>query len=523
MDGLATPVRYVLERNARERPDEQFVQFENGDTWTRVQGLQAAHAAARVLRAAGVRRGDRVAVFLPNGEDFLRAWWGICFLGAVIVPVNLALRGAVLENLIALGQPTAVVLPESADDQFASAPSGAAVRHVRPADLRAPLPGPADPLELDGELQVWDPHMMLLTSGTSGPSKLVELSYQASHVGGTWLLRDWGATGEDVFLVDLPLFHAAALWQVTQALDVGVRLAIRSQPDLRNYWDVARATGATIGYLLSSMVPYLLAQPERPEDKQHKLRLMVAAPLPADIGSFAARFGIAAILTGYGSTEVPGCTTTAPGRELKPGSCGHVRAGFEVRIVDDHDFEVPVGTVGELVVRPDQPWSILTCYVDNPAAQATAFRNGWFHTGDLMRIDDDGYFFFVDRKKDAVRRRGENVSAFEVEGAANAFAGVQESACVAHPSADIDDDVKVWVLPRPGAVIDPEKLFLHLVDQLPYFMVPQYVEVADDLPRTSTAKVQKFLLREWGNSDRTWDRSAAGYKLSRRGLERNGG
>ena len=297
--------------------------------------------------------------------------------------------------------------------------------------------------------------------------------------------------------------------------------SIRTAPELSRYWEVMRETGATLGILLSSMVPFLMSRPTDPRDREHSLRAMLSAPLPADVGAFVERFGVKEIVTGYGSTEQTIVLTRKPGEPLVEGYCGRSREGFEVRLVDEFDYEVPVGALGEAIVRSDRPWHLMTGYFNNPEAQAEVNRNGWFHTGDMLRRDEDGNYFFVDRGKDSLRRRGENVSSFEVEAVVNEFAGVAESACVAFPAPElVDDDVKVWVVPVAGQQVDPEALFHHCVEHMPHFMVPQYIEVVDELPKTPTARPKKYLLREWGNSDSTWDRAAHGYALTRQGLTR---
>lgn len=515
-------VRDILERNAKEEPDEQFVSFEGGETWTRQQALEQAYAAAHVLRDAGIKRGDRVAVFLPNGPDFLRAWWGTAVLGATLVPINLAFRGEILDHLLRLSEPALAVVDPALEDQMRSSDLGAALRWLTPAAL---IGQDVSPPTIDEPIRPWDAHVLLLTSGTTGPSKLAEVSYQCSFIGGSWFTADWGATSRDVILIDLPMFHGAAIYQMCSAISMRVRLAVRKVPDLRNYWEVARETGATLAILLSSMVMYLLAQPPKPADREHKLRAVISSPLPPSIEEFQVRFGIPDIVTAYGSTEAPGSLVREPSTPLVPGYCGRVRPGFDVRLVDDRDIEVPVGEVGEAVVRAVQPWHLMTGYVNNPEAQARIMRNGWLHTGDLLRRDEAGNHFFVDRDKDALRRRGENISSFEVEAIVLTFPGISEAACVAARGGlnVVDDEVKVWVVPHAGVDLDLEALFLHCVDRMPHFMVPQFFEIADELPKTPTVKVQKFLLRERGNGPATWDRSEHGYQLTRNGLTRTAG
>jgi crotonobetaine/carnitine-CoA ligase len=502
-------VRSLLERNAEIAPDEVFATFVDGEAWTRAQGLAEAYRAAQVLHAHGVRRGDRVAVFLDNGAGYLRAWWGAACLGAVLVPINTALRGAMVEHVLALAR-AALLVSDTELPEFGPLP------RLAPDALAT---GPAAAPDLDEPIEPWELCSLNLTSGTTGRSKLSRTTHVQQLNGGMPFIGDWGEGAADVFQADLPLFHLAATYQVTACLATGTRLAVRARPDLGSYWEVARESGTTLALLVSSMVPFLLGQPERPSDRQHRVRTMVAAPLPAAMREFQERFGIEHITTFYGSTEVSNCLGYGPGQPVVPGSCGTVRGGFELRVADEHDIEVPVGQTGQLLVRHREPWKVSCGYEADAEATAAAWRNGWFHTGDLFRRDENGVHYFVDRATDSLRRRGENVSSAEVEAEVLRYPGVAEAACVAVP-ADADDDIKVWLVPQPGVELDLEKIFRTLADTMTHFMVPRYLEVTDELPRTPTARVRKFLLRERGNSAATWDSVAHGLEVTRSGIRR---
>jgi crotonobetaine/carnitine-CoA ligase len=509
-------IRHLLERNASERPDEVFVTFEDGVRWTRADGVMAAYAAANALCDSGVRQGDRVAVFLPNGPDLLRAWWGANALGATIVPINVAYKGNMLRYVLDLTEPTVIVASDDLLPRLDEIDSPV-LRIPTPVIQRGRTHGPA----LDRPIEVWDYHSIILTSGTTGPSKASLTTHLQAYLTGSWCPVDWGLDGGDVFLIDLPLFHNAAQAMTIASLATRTRLAIRSAPAMTAYWETARAAGATVGFLLSSMVGFLLAQPAGPRDTDHSLRLMIASPLPGDCEAFQRRFGVQDVITAYGSTESSGPLVRAPGTPLVPGFCGRVRDGYEVRLVDEHDVEVPPGQLGELIVRSDLPWTTSAGYVKDPAGTAAAWRNGWFHTADVLRRDDDGNFYFHDRLKDAVRRRGENISSYEVELEVAAHPGVQEAACVAVPgAAGAEDEVKVFIVVRDGAELEPGQLLAFLADRMPHFMVPRYYEFIDQLPKTETMKVRKHRLRDMGNSDRTWDRQSHGWQVTRRGLLR---
>ncbi len=506
--------RYVLERNAAQFPDALMASFEDGSRWTWAEGLAHARSAATALRSAGVRQDDAVVVFLPNGPDFLRAWLGTTFLGAVLVPLNTAFKGGLLEHALTITEP---VLAVSAGD-LAERLTGATpnLRQLDAADLAG---DPAEEVSLERPIEAWDTHHYMFTSGTTGPSKAARNSYAQFATLGAWATEEMGLDADDCFLIDLPLFHGSALCMAAGSFRTGTPIAVRGMPAMNAYWETAKATGATVGFLLSSMVGFLLSKPEGPGDRDHRLRIMISAPLPADPDVFSKRFGVGQIITAYGSSEVPAAFGNIGEEPLVPGSCGKPRPGFLPRLVDDHDVEVPVGELGELTLRHENPWQITTEYLGMPEATAAAWRNGWFHTGDLMRRDADGVHYLVDRVKDALRRRGENISTFEVEREVAAHPAVQEAACVGYPSPAGDDDVKVFLVLRPDTTLDQADLVAHLVERLPHFMVPRYYEVIDAMPKTPTMKVQKFVLRERGNSGATWDLEADGGKrVTRSGL-----
>ncbi|EHB59250.1 Long-chain-fatty-acid--CoA ligase [Mycolicibacterium rhodesiae JS60] len=512
-------LRPALERYAARYPDETLIRFEDGTSWTRAQGVREAYAAAHELRRAGVRQDDRVGVLLGNGPDFLRTWWGTLFLGATLVPINTAYRGNLLAHLLRLAKPRVVVSDDAGHAEIDAALAGSVDRPARlwPADIQGDAHFAAPP-ELERPLAIWDTAMLIMTSGTTGPSKLAVNSTLQLYLGGSWFATDRSIGRDDVYLIDLPLFHAAGLWQGTASLVTGLGIALRSAPDLRNYWEVAREAEATMGILLSTMVPFLLGQPVRAAERQHRLRTMIASPPPPNIGEFMQRFGLRDASTGYGLTEVPAPLVHAVGDVMEAGYCGRLREGFECRIVDAHDIEVPEGQPGELIVRAGHPWMITSGYVDNPEATAESWRNGWFHTGDTMRREDDRYFF-VDRAKDSMRRRGENISSSELEAELSAHPDIAEAACVPHrPEGTVEDEVKAWIVAKPDAALDFEALLRWCADRMAHFMVPRYFELTDELPKTPSQRVKKYELRQRGNSENTWDREAHGFEVRRDGL-----
>ncbi|MGW4824020.1 AMP-binding protein [Streptomyces sp. NPDC004227] len=504
-------LRTVLERQAEQHPDRPAVRFEDGTTWTSRDARDQAYAAANVMAAHGVRQGDHVGVLLPNGPDFLRAWWGLRCLGAAIMPINPALKGLMLTHPLGLAEPRLIVTtPELSGPLSAELTERTLLHAGRLAEGAAEQPPLERPIELA------DDEVVLMTSGTTGPSKVwVSSVMQASTTGA--YVRDGRLNEADRFLVELPLFHTAGLGVTAGCLRAGTLVLLRSRPSLSRWFDVARELGATAAFLVGSMAAKLLATPETPLDREHNVRLMVAAPLPPDLPRFVERFGIERVLTSFGSTETGGPIGTGdtPGLPT-PGSSGRARPGWgEYRLVDQVGADVPDGQVGELLLRPAHPETFGGRYLTDPEATAAAWAGGWFHTGDLFRRTPDGDFCFVERDRDAIRRRGENISSFEVEREVLREPGIAAAACVGVDEVDasggvVGVEVKIWVVPAdPGAPPDFAALAERLSARLPAYMVPRFYETTDSLPTTPTQRVRKFELRRRGNGPEAWDRLAA--------------
>ena len=509
-------LRSLLERNAALAPGEPMIFFEDGSSWTAMQCLHQVYAAARELRAAGVQQGAVVAVALPNGPDYFRAWWGAAVIGAVITPVNPAYRGQLISHQFSLAKPCLIVTQPSFRLRLADVGADKGLTILDPSELRGTDESPPP---IERPIEAWDACVLAMTSGTTGPSKLVRVSYAQALQGGSSTFDLYGRSPSDVYLCDLPTFHMGSMYQIHSSLYNRNKLAIRSRPDLAHYWEVVRDTGATMSQIYSSMVTYLDVQPLRGIEQSHSLRQAVIIPFPADPEKFKRKFGIEHLLIGWGSSETGCPLANLPGIELPLGSTGRPLPGYHVKIVDENDIEVAHEQTGEAVVRCDCPWMIATEYVGNPAETARAWRNGWFHTGDLMRRDGGGNFYFVDRLKDCVRRRGQNISSYEVETVVQAFPGIVEAAVVAERSAgESEDEVKAWLLTESSSTIDFKALLEFCAERLPHYMVPRYFEIAPELPRTPSAKVQKHILRERGNGLQTWDRLANGLDVTRHGV-----
>ncbi len=497
-------LRHILERHAAERPDKECVLFEDGQRWTYKEGLKEAYRAANVLWKQGLKRGENILVFLPNSQGFVRAWWGITSLGAVMIPVNTAYKGEMLRHVCRDSEAKHIITTPDLAERLNTI--GLNLNVINPDNLAE---GSSNETKLDEPIEPWDIYAILYTSGTTGPSKgAISTYFHIANGGYTDIVR-----GDDTVLCDLPLFHVGATTLAYAAWMFGGRVAVRGIFTATNYWDVIRETGATMAAMYGTIPAFLENMPPRPDDADNPLRKVNPTPMFRDPAGFKKRFGVETLFVTYGLTEV--CCPITGLNPSNPRSCGRVRPGFKVRLVDDHDIPVPTGEPGELIVRADLPWVPLVGYWRRPEATAQAWRNGWFHTGDFHRCDEEGNYYYMERKKDAIRRRGENISSYEVEQEVLAYPGVVEAACVAAPGEFGEDEVKVFVALREGAKFDPEDLIKFLIFRMPYYMVPRYIEVVSEFEKTPSSKIKKFELRKLGNSAATWDREAAGIVVGR--------
>lgn len=514
----------LLDRRAAEKGDAPAVLFEDGTVLTYAGLLDRVRVVAAALQALGVGQHDRVLCWLPNGPQALTLWYGLNSLGAVFVPINTGYRGALLDHVIENSGASLMV----ADDRLLDGLDGrsfsrlqrivvvgdhgrfshAQLDYLPESSLTASdgtVSAPAEPIE------PWHPMMVIYTSGTTGPSKGVLISYVQAYSASK--AHYWVGEG-DRALVTLPLFHIGGTWPTYRGLETGGSIAMVSNFSTGTFWETLTRTQCTNVTLVSAMVSFLLRQPASAQDRRHTLRTASIVPINADAIAFGERFGID-VYTSFGMTEISAPITCGPNPAVM-GSCGRPRDGVEARIVDDNDIEVEDGRIGELVMRSDTPWAFTVGYLNNPEATARAWRNGWFHTGDAFRRDADGNYFYVDRIKDAIRRRGENISAFEVEREILQHEAVADVAVVGVRSPDGEDDVMAVVVPVQDNTPDPRQLFEFLQPRMAHFMLPRYIRFVAGLPRTHTHRVQKYLIKDV-TAD-TWDRMEEGISVRRQPL-----
>ncbi|MBL0373362.1 ATP-dependent acyl-CoA ligase [Rhizobium sp. KVB221] len=483
----------------------------------------AAQVAAS-LYDAGVRPGDAVTIICSNRIEFIDIYLGCAWLGAVAVPVNVASRGSQLEHI--LNNSVARLLVVEA--QYLSAITGLGDKQlsfekiwtIGKAETGAIFNVPCIEMPLGTEERAAHPSRpsdtvaILYTSGTTGLSKGVCCPHAQYYWWGinTATLLDIGET--DILLTCLPLFHTNALNTFYQALLTGATLVVEPRFSASGFWKSLARHQATVTYLLGAMVPILLSKDASPDDQAHQTRITLAPGVPAQFhDAFTNRFGIE-ILDGYGSTETNFAIGSLLG-EQRPGSMGRIRPGFQARVVDAMDNQVPDGQPGELVIRADEPFSMATGYFGMPEKTVEAWQNLWFHTGDRVVRDADGYFQFIDRMKDAIRRRGENISSFEVEQVLVGHPSVRNAAVFPVQSELAEDEVMAAIVLKEGVALQAAELLDFCQPRMPYFAVPRFVEFVEELPTTENGKVQKFKLRERGVTENTWDRDVAGYKVTR--------
>ena len=363
--------------------------------------------------------------------------------------------------------------------------------------------------------------MIMYTSGTTGPSKGVLIPHGHSYLAGLGLAEATFLTAADRYFVCMPLFHAnALLMQFVGCLIAGAEVVVAERFRATSWLEEVRAAEATITNGLGVIPEFIFRQPPTARDRDHRLRLMMAVPIAPEWGAaFEQRFGVP-FMQGFGMTECNIVAYTRPGDALVPGCAGYPLAEwFDVAIADPAtDALLPAGQTGEIVVRPKVPGCVMAGYFRMPEKTVEAWRNLWFHTGDAGRFDDAGRLHFVDRIKDCIRRRGENISSFEIEQVLNAHPAVAESAVVGIKVAGAggEDEVKAYVVPAAGAAIDPVELLDWCAPRMPHFAVPRFVEVVTgELAKTPTGKLQKTALREAGITAATWDRESIGYVVRR--------
>ena len=504
-----------LRRAAQEAPDQPFIRMLQGE-WSFRQVDDGSSRLAAGLQQQGVAPGHTVSLLLPNSIEFVLAWFAIAKRGAITAPVNTAFRGAVLASAINLVQSRLLIVHASllplfdeVHDQLTHVAQVVVVGAPAMPDTLAwdallvdtPLPALEPPAHFS------DLALLLYTSGTTGRSKAAMISHRYVLRQGQAVIDGLGLRRDDVLYCPYPMFHMdSAIMTIAPALVLRAVAAIGERFSVSRYWEEVRALQATVFDFMGATLTMLWKQAPSPRDRDHRARLGWGVPMPEWAPQFEQRFGCRLVEL-YGSTEMGAIIFTPLDAPRRTGSCGKPLGPWEVQLQDEDGFPVPAGTPGELVVRATEPSVLSDGYWAMPEATLAAWRNGWFHTGDVLKADADGWLYFNGRRKDMVRRRGENISAAEVEMVIEAHPEILEAAVFGVPSAMTEEEVMVCAVRRAGSTLDEQALADWCQTRMARFMVPRYVQFLPALPKTPTDKVEKFRLQQSGFAA-AWDREA---------------
>jgi crotonobetaine/carnitine-CoA ligase len=523
---------YLVEARARELGDKVFFMFKDQRV-TYQQLDENSNRVANSLLDLGVKKGDRICFMMKNSIEFVYSWFALGKIGAIMVPVNPTLKGNLLQYIIDNSDATVAFVDNDLLER---------VKFIE-ADIKKinRIVTVVENLQYNEEVKFKDIKLLnfkdlmtgstsasgilinpsdiisiLYTSGTTGPSKGAMLSHHYYYNTAWSAIYYMQHSEEDILYSCLPLFHAnASMSSCYTALLSKASYAMGKHFSLTTFLDEIATYKATHTNVMGSILVLLMKQEPKPDDAKNTLKVVNSVPLIPDALEFEKRFGVK-LIGMFGATETS-ISIASPFDEItKPDSCGKALPQYDCRIFDDNDMECAPGVKGEIVVRGKEPFIQMEGYYNMPEATLKTFRNLWYHTGDFGMRDENGYFYFLDRKKDAIRRRGENISSYEVEEVINSHPAVLESAAVAVKDAEMtEDEVKICVILKEGQKLAPEDLINFCKERMAYYMVPRYVELMDEFPKTPNQKIQKFKLRDKGLASDTWDREKAGIKIER--------
>ncbi|MGV6876018.1 AMP-binding protein [Pseudochelatococcus sp. B33] len=512
---IPDPLPAILAARARTQPDRIFIRTVEGEDVSYADLERRVRAWMETLIEAGTEAGKNIVVMLPNSIDSIAIWMAVARIGAVEVPINTAYLGSMLRHVVVDSSADIVIahtrfLPrfEALQDEMPNVRELIAVGEGGEAGISrfrvsAPHRAAGGSERRSVKLEAHDLACIVYTSGTTGPSKGVMVPWRQICETARWCIPNKDLTPEDVWYCPWPFYHVSGKLSLYGTALAGATLVLRDTFSTSQFWPDIRNFGCTTTMVVGATIAFLESQPPTPRDRDHPLRNVYVCPLPQDPQSFMARFGVR-LCTAFNMTETSCPIVTE--WVLGPGnSCGRVRPGAACRIVDEHDEEVPDGTVGELVVRSDRSWELMSGYWNRAEATVSTWRNQWFHTGDAFKRDAEGNYFFVDRLKYSIRRRGENLSSVELESEVNAHPDVAESAAIGVPSEWGEEDIKVFVVTKNGRELDPADLIRFLTPRVPRFMLPRYIVQVDGIPKTDTFRARKEELKAMPVNEKTWD------------------
>jgi carnitine-CoA ligase len=516
----------MLEEAASKQPKATYFWFE-GKSYSYGEVMAKSRKTAGGLARLGVTKGSHVAILMENCPEFIYAWFGLALLGAVEAPFNPFHKGSILEYLINYSDAEVLIISSSFVDEIKTIEDriagvkkviiegkyeGAPFNNIEAVPFSELVQGDSEPPAVD--VKYSDVMALMFTSGTTGPSKGVLITHNQAFFVASQYVNLTGVNKRDVGYCYIPLFHEAPQFGLVlgSMLYGGCFLLTRSF-SAADFWQDIRKYNCTASGMFEVVIKILLMSPEQPDDADNPMRIFSTAHItPESQEAFEKRFNVKLVNT-YGLTEGD-CTIAATYKDIKPGSFGKPRGYFDVKLLDSMDREVPRGKVGEIALRPRQPHTIFEGYYKMPEKTLEAFRNLWWHTGDLACQDEDGYFFFVGREKDMIRRGDENISAMEVEKVAESHPDVKECAAVAAYSEVWGEEVKLVIVCREGIKVDPADIVAFCDERMAYFMVPRFIEFAEVIPRTGgSGRPIKEQLKPV--TAKTWDRVKAGVRTKR--------
>lgn len=506
----------ILARQAQKYPAKDLLVF-GSERWSYEDAVQEASRAAHSLLNAGIGKGDRVAIVCSNRPEFLKIFLGCAWIGAVAVPINIAMRGQQLAHVFQNSSPKLLVIEQDLLPALASVsdhtilPPCAWIIGDRidglPGHISASLLPTSSESAAPADIEPGETVAILYTSGTTGPSKGVCCPQAQLFWWGVCSARALQIQEGEVLITTLPLFHTNALNAFYQAMLNGCTYVLLPKFSASRFWGAVREYRANVIYLLGAMAAILLAQPEKQDDKNHCVRVGLGGGVPERFHArFLNRFNIP-LVDGYASTETNFVFSSAIPSD-HPGSMGYLSGGAEARIVDRHDAPLKDGEAGELILRSSEPYLFASGYFNMPEKTVEAWRNLWFHTGDRVVRHPDGHYEFIDRIKDSVRRRGENISSWEVEQVLLTHPAIASCAIYAVPSELGEDDVAAALQLKEGCSLSPEEFVSFCEGKLATFAVPRFLRFVAELPLTENGKIKKVVLRDAGKTDDMWDREA---------------
>lgn len=518
---------WILDDKARSMGNKVFVRHREDRVTYEELSQGASRTANFLMDELGVKKQDKVAVILPNCVDYFYAQFGIAKAGAVMVPINVLAKLDLLTHFLNNSDAHVVIV----DEQFLPLLRSieGTIPRVKTLIVRGPevkpktfttdfrlvpfkelFTAPSTPLERRAEW--YDPVDIFYTSGTTGVSKGVVLSHNHHYTFGLAIATYSRVGPDDVMYICLPLYHGMGSYMsIMPVLLAGGSIALGDRFSASRWLGEIREYGATVTWAVYSMAPILMKQPEKPDDADSSLKVYLFSGMPPDIVEpFEKRFGVK-VMEQFGATESADIAHSL-WDERRRGAIGPINSEhYDIKIVNEYDIEVPVGEVGECVSRCKEPYSQMTEYYQMPEETVKAFRNRWLHSGDMCRMDEDGWIYFVGRGKDTIRRRGENISCYELETMLSACEGVLECASIPVPSSVGEDEIKVVVALREGVALSFADIMAFCEEKMPKFMIPRYIELVPEIPKLPNEKVDKERLKKEPLTPSTWDAEIGGY------------